>query len=349
MEHTLRFGVFFDECYAGGCTGRGFEIAQSFHIDRKEAAGRAIFRRHVGNSGTVGQRQARESGPIKLDQLADNTFFAQQLCHCQHKIGGCAAFQHLALQAEADDLGQQHRLRLAEHCRFRLDASDAPAEHRQAIHHRGMRISADQRVGIGHFNGLFPAFGGRVTFLSCPHCLRQIFEIDLMADARAGRHDAEIVESFLAPLQKSIALAIALILEVNIGLQRFRAAKLINNDRMIDDEVNRHQRVDFFGVAAKLEHGVAHGGQIDDCRHTSKILHQHAGRAEGDLAVGLALVFEPDCNGSNVFLGDGAAILEAQQVFQQNFHRHRKLRNAIKPILLGRFQRKIAVSLRAHL
>ena len=46
-----------------------------------------------------------------------------------------------------------------------------------------------------------------------PHHLRQIFEIDLVADAGARRHDAEIVERVLAPAQEAVALAVALELE----------------------------------------------------------------------------------------------------------------------------------------
>ena len=41
-----------------------------------------------------------------------------------------------------------------------------------------------------------------------------------MADAGAGRHDAEIVEGALAPFQEAIALAIALIFEIDIVLER---------------------------------------------------------------------------------------------------------------------------------
>ena len=48
-----------------------------------------------------------------------------------------------------------------------------------------------------------PSFG--------PHRLRQIFEIDLVADAGAGRHHAEIVEGARAPAQERVALAVALI------------------------------------------------------------------------------------------------------------------------------------------
>jgi hypothetical protein len=40
-------------------------------------------------------------------------------------------------------------MRLAEHRGLGLDAADAPAEHGQAVDHRGVAVGADQRVGIG--------------------------------------------------------------------------------------------------------------------------------------------------------------------------------------------------------
>ena len=38
-----------------------------------------------------------------------------------------------------------------------------------------------------------------------------------MADAGAGRHDAEILERLLAPFQESVALAVALIFEIDVA------------------------------------------------------------------------------------------------------------------------------------
>ena len=46
----------------------------------------------------------------------------------------------------------------------------------------------------------------------------------------------------------------------------------------------------FLGIAAELRHGVAHRGEIDHGRHAGEVLHQHARRAEGDLALGRAVV-----------------------------------------------------------
>ena len=54
---------------------------------------------------------------------------------------------------------------------------------------------------------------------------------------------------------------------------------------MVDDEVDRHQRIDLVRIAAERHHRVAHRGEIDDRGHAGEILHQHARRAEGDLVL----------------------------------------------------------------
>ena len=119
-----------------------------------------------------------------------------------------APSRQLAGELEADDLRHQHRDRLAEHGRLGLDAADAPAEHAEAVDHRRVRVGADERVGIG----AEPAVG-----VAAVHDLRQVLEVHLVADAGAGRHDAEVLERLLAPLEERVALAVALELELGVA------------------------------------------------------------------------------------------------------------------------------------
>ena len=142
----------------------------------------------------------------------------------------------------------------------------------------------------------------------------------------SGRHDAEIVEGRLAPFQETIALAIALIFEIDIGLERLVAAEGIDDHRMVDDEIDRHERIDLLRIAAELGHRIAHGGKVDDRRHAGEILHQNARRTKRDFALQLALVDEPFGDRLDVFLGDRAAVLETQQIFEQHLHREGQLR-----------------------
>ena len=97
-------------------------------------------------------------------------------------------------QLEPDHLRQQHRERLAEHAGLGLDAADAPAQHGEPVHHRRMRIGADERVGIGDLDSFGFAARRRIFLLAGPNGLGEIFEIDLVANPGARRDDAEIVE-----------------------------------------------------------------------------------------------------------------------------------------------------------
>ena len=145
-----------------------------------------------------------------------------------------------------------------------------------------------------------------------------------MADAGAGRHDLEIVERDRAPFQELVALDVALIFERDILLERLGRAELVDHDAVIDDEVDRDERVDLLRIAAELRHRVAHRGEIDDRGHAGEILHQHARRAILDLA-GRGAGLLPVDQRLDVLDGDGDAVLEAEQILEQHLHREGQL------------------------
>ena len=92
---------------------------------------------------------AATPGAVELDELADHAVLAQHLGDGEHQVGGGGALGQLAGELEADDPRDQHRDRLAEHRGLGLDAADAPAEHAEAVDHRGVRVGADAGVGVG--------------------------------------------------------------------------------------------------------------------------------------------------------------------------------------------------------
>ncbi len=252
-----------------------------------------------------------EAGAEKLDELAHHSFLAQHLGDGQHQIGGGRALLHLAVQLEADDLRDQHRDRLAQHRCLRLDAADAPAEHGEAVDHRRMAVGADEGVGVGD---------GAVAAFAQPYDLREVFQIDLMTDAGTGRHDAEIIERRLSPAQEDIAFLVAFEFDVNVLGKCLGIAEGIHHHRMIDDEVDGDQRVDLLRIGAARFHRIAHRRKVDHRRHTGEILHQHPRRPEGDLPIGTA-VLQPLGDRLDVVDGDAAAVLPAQQVFEQDLER----------------------------
>ena len=46
-------------------------------VDREEAAGRAIFGRHVGDGRAVGERQIVEARAVEFDEAADDALLAR--------------------------------------------------------------------------------------------------------------------------------------------------------------------------------------------------------------------------------------------------------------------------------
>ncbi len=334
---ALRLAVGGDQRDAVGVAAGHGEVADGLAIDREEAARRAVLRRHVGDGGAIGQRHRVEAGSVELDELVDHALLAQHLRHGQHEVGRGDALLEPAGELEADHLGDQHRLRLAEHGRLRLDAADAPAEHGEAVDHGGVAVGADQRIGIGD--------GGAVGHRVGPHRLRQIFEVDLVADAGAGRHHAEVLERALAPLEEVVAFAVALVFQRHVLGERFRRAELVDDDRMIDDEIDGHQRIDLLRVAAECGHAVAHRGEVDDRGNAGEVLHQHARRAKADFLAGLALVLGPGGQRHDVGAGDGAAVLVPQQVLQKDLHGERKLRCTHEAVLFSFGDRVIDVGL----
>ena len=169
-----------------------------------------------------------------------------------------------------------------------------------------------------------------------------------MADAGAGRHDAEIVERHRTPAQELVALQIALVFELHVGAESGVVAEIVDDHRMVDHEVDGYQRIDLLGVAAQLAHGVAHGGEVDHCRHAGEILHQHARRSDVDLLDRPAAVLQPVGEGSDVALLDGGAVLMAHEILEQDAQREGQAAE-VTDLLLDRLEAEIRIGLGADL
>ena len=144
-----------------------------------------------------------------------------------------------------------------------------------------------------------------------------------MADAGRRRDDAEVVEGLLAPAQEGVALAVALVVAVGVDVEGARGAERVDLDRVVDDEVDRDERVDLRRVRAELVDRVAHRRQVDDRRHAGEVLHQHPRRLEGDLVGGLGGRV-PGGDRLDVGRGHRVAVLEPQRVLEQDLERVRK-------------------------
>src|SRR5690606_18227611 len=158
--------------------------------------------------------------------------------------------------------------------------ADAPTEHANAIHHRRVAVRADHRIWKGELI---------VPFRARPYDARDVLQINLVADAGAGRNDLETPESQLRPTQKAISLTVAGVFDREIAAKRLVRAKRLDDNRMINDQMRGNLTFDLVRIGAGLLQGFAHGRQILDDRQSSRIGHEHAGRTESYFPPGIGV------------------------------------------------------------
>src|SRR5258707_7234490 len=110
---------------------------------------------------------------------------------------------------------------------------------------------------------------------------------------------------------------------------------------MVDHQIDGDERIRLLRIGAQLGEGVAHGGQVHHAGDAGEVLQQHAGGTEVDLLRGRGGV--PLCDVLDVGAFNGEAVLEAQQVFEQNLDRIRDARELGYSSLFERSERIDAV------
>jgi hypothetical protein len=159
-------------------------------------------------------------------------------------------------------------------------------------------------------------------------------------DAVARRHDADPLESLLAPLEERVALAVPLEFLLHVALDRVRAAAHVDFHRVVDDQIDRHERLDALGFAAELLRGVTHRGEVVERGETRHVLEQDAREHERDLrsALGRGL---PRRELAHVFLRHPLAVAVPKHRFEDDAQGMRHARNLSQPGGLERGQRVV--------
>ena len=189
-----------------------------------------------------------------------------------------------------------------------LDAADAPAEDAEPVDHRRVRVGADERVGIG--DRVAVALGGL-------HDLREELEVHLVDDAGAGRDDAEVAERLLRPAEEGVALAVALVLAVDVDAEGVGHAEGVDLDRVVDDEVDGEQGVHALRVDAASMRLGAQRGEVGDDGDAGEVLEEDAGGQEGKLSR-RERAGRPGGEGADVVLGDDCAVEAAEEVLEED-------------------------------
>src|SRR5678815_987009 len=160
-----------------------------------------------------------------------------------------------------------------------------------------------------------------------------MLDIDLVNDAGIGGNHVEAAERPLAPAQERVTFAVAREFELRVERKRVRACEIVDLDRMIDDELDRLQRIDAIRVTTKIDHRVTHGCEIDDARHAREILQQHARRHERDFLLDVRDRV-PARKRLDVVGLDECVVLTTQKILEENLHRVRQPRDSAETRLL---------------
>src|SRR6266571_2879638 len=106
-----------------------------------------------------------------------------------------------------------------------------------------------------------------------------------MHDADTRRDELESFERLLSPLEKLIALSVALEFHVQIEFQRAGRPEEIHLDGVIDHQIDGHERFNDFRIAPESLHCAAHRGEINHQRYAGEILQNNSRDHEWNLRV----------------------------------------------------------------
>ncbi len=115
VPQTLFLGVRLDERELLVAAAGQAQVVDRFAVDREDRCGGTEFGAHVAQGCAVRERNLGDTLAVELDELTDDTVLTQHLGGRQHDVGCGDSGLDLAGEFEADDAGDEHGDRLAEH------------------------------------------------------------------------------------------------------------------------------------------------------------------------------------------------------------------------------------------
>ena len=142
-EHVLFTKIFLDELDVAFITTSESKVFHGVSIDGEVAHCGTILRRHVRDSGSVGEAEILDARSEKLDELADDTTLTQHLDTSEDQVSSGGSLRKISVQVETDNLRKHHGDGLSKHDSLSLDTTDTPTSDSKTVDHGCVRVSAN--------------------------------------------------------------------------------------------------------------------------------------------------------------------------------------------------------------
>jgi hypothetical protein len=115
-------------------------------------------------------------------------------------------------------------------------------------------------------------------------------QVDLVEDAVPGRDHVDVLERLAGPFDEVEAVFVAAVLDGAVFREGVRIeAAALDGQRVVDDQLRRHDRVHQRRIAAFLRDGVAQAGQVDEGRLAEDVVADDARREPREIEIAAAL------------------------------------------------------------
>ena len=130
--------------------------------------------------------------------------------------------------------------------------------------------------------------GERDAVLRLDH-RRHPLQVDLVHDAVARRDHVDVLERLLGPVDEVEAVFVATVFDRAVLRERVLVeTAVLHGQRVVDDQLHRHDRIDLGRIAALLGDRVAQAGEVHQRGLAEDVVADHARREPREIQVALA-------------------------------------------------------------